>query len=157
MGLELTKLGRDWYLFITDPILLGTQTEPGNDWETEIKALVDDEMALVNSATAAGINNAVYDVSDYQMSSGTKVNGEVAISWFTKSGNRGDFAVPSAIDTVDFVQRKATARMKITWNAGIDPTDYDGVCLPVAAYGRPGQFEEKHRFAVQEVSYGPIV
>jgi len=156
MELELMEIGRDWYLTIKNPILLGTRTEPGNDWETELKALVDDELALVDSGQASGINNAVYNVTDYSMPSGNKVDGELMIAWITKTGSKGNFAVPANIDTVEFVQRKATARMKITWNAGVDPADYDGVCLPVAGYERDNQFEEKHRFSVQETSVGKI-
>ena len=157
MGLELVDLNGSWYLFITNPIMLGQQNEPGGDWETVLSDLVDDNLALVDSTAAEpSILNAVNSVRGFQMGSGTVESGRVFVSELKDNNSRAVFDFPAARKTVDYVQRKATARMQVIWNAGFDPSDYDGVYLPVVGFERIGTFVEKERFPVQEVSYGPI-
>ena len=155
MGLELATVSGDWYLFISNPILLGTQTEPANDWVTELSQLVDDNLSLVDSTgTEPNLLNAVNGVSGYQMPTGSVENGRVLVSKFSEDHGKAAFGYPARTKTVDYVQRKSTARMKIVWNAGFDPNDYDGVYLPVAGFERDGTFDEKDRMPIQVVSYG---
>ena len=156
MGLELVTVGDDWYLFITNPILMGTQTEPGNNWVTELSQLVDDNLSLVDSTGAEPkLLNAVYGVRGYQMPAGSTENGRVLVSKFEADHGKAAFGYPASTKTVDYVQRKSTARMQVIWNAGFDPNDYDGVYLPVAGFERDGTFDEKDRMPIQVVSYGP--
>ena len=157
MGIELMELGGDWYLFITNPILLGQQTEPANDWETELSDLVDVELILVeDSVNGLYRTNPVRRILGYGMPSGSVESGHVLVSQFGDASGSGDFDLPGDGDAADYVQRKATARLKIEWNPGVVPGNYDGVYLPVAGYERSGDFDEKDRFPVQVVSYGPV-
>ncbi len=156
MSLELMDLGGKWYLFITNPILLGQQNEPTNDWQTELSDLVDDELVLVDSALATGLGNPVYSIRSFSMPTGPTESGRILVSQFRDANGTADFGVPTAMDTVDYVQRKATARLEIAWNNGVVPSNYDGCYLPVAGFKRAGTFAEKDRFPVQVVSYGNV-
>ncbi|MFH1532463.1 MAG: hypothetical protein ABIK09_17190 [Pseudomonadota bacterium] len=156
MGLELMEIGTDWYLFITNPIHLGSQTEPAGNWSTALSDLVDVELILVDSAHGTYLANPVNSIRSFSMPTGTVDSGRVLVSQFRDASGSGDFGLPGDGDATDFVQRKATARLQITWNAGVDPANYDGVYLPVSGYQRTGAFNEKDRLPIQVVSYGPI-
>jgi len=156
MGLELMDLGGTWYLFITNPILLGQQNEPTGGWGTKLSDLVDVELILVDSVHGTYLANPVNAVRSFSMPSGIVESGRVLVSQFRDASGSGDFGIPGDGDTVDYVQRKVTARLEIAWNTGANPGNYDGVYLPVAGYERNGAFDEKDRFPIQVVSYGPV-
>lgn len=156
MSLELMDLGGKWYLFITNPILLGQQTEPANDWLTELSNLVDDDLILVDSAHGTYLTNPVNSIRAYSMPTGSTESGRVLVSQFRDASGSGDFGIPGDGDLVEYVQRKATARLEIAWNAGVTPSNYDGAYLPVAGFKRAGKFDEKDRFPIQVVSYGKV-
>ena len=155
MGLELVKNGSDeWFLFITDPILLGQQNEPAS-WRTVLEALVNVELMLVDSVRSTYIADSVDRVTEFEMLGGTVKSGRVLVSKFQEVSGSGDFGLPGDGDTVDWVQRKATARLKLQWVHPSLPGDNDGVYMPVAGYKRPNTFDEMDRMPVKVVSYGP--
>ena len=158
MGLVMDNISGDWYLYIFNPILLGTQTEPTHDWETEIKDHVLRNLFLIDTPTG-GPNLAwrgVTAVSNFRMPSASTCNGQVMVSRFRKdSSGDAEFGFDSTLETVKYVQRHAIATMKLTLSTAKNPEAFDGLYLPVLGFNRGApEFSEYDRFPVQEVAYG---
>ncbi len=153
MDIRFFKDGSDWKLQISDPLKLGTATEP--TWQSTLEGLVEDHGFFVKEVSGTTTTQkAVDSVRAYSGTGGTFGSGTMYVPRIQEDHGTARWAYPDGGSEVkmDWGQRaNLTVTLTLTLESGVDPSTFDAFIMPIPGWDRSGRSVEDGLTAAEAV------